>query len=200
MQAVVLHADTFNASKTVQIQKDGGTVIDTIVFTHNGERRETYAFDVTSDALRTARLLRIVDTSTGVPWSLMDVEWVFNREPKAGKVWEIQYTGADAQDYFHVFQILLTLVSSASTTMETYADGVLIATDTIASTSGLISKTAPIVLPAVKAKLIKWRFESTADLRLYLRDCAIWVMPHGGGDYSILRPFGGVHRDKGAEA
>jgi hypothetical protein len=199
MQAVIIHANTYNQVKALRIEKDGGTLIDTISIQHNGERRETYAFDVTSDALRTARLLRIATTDSD-PWHLIDWEWVFNREPPAAKVWEIQYTGVDTSDYFHVFQILLALASSASTTMETFADGTLIATNTIASTSGVIAKTTPIVLPAKKAKLIKWRLESTADLRLYRRDCAIWTMQYGGGDYAMLRPFGDDHRDQGARA
>lgn len=199
MQAVVIRADTFNTPKTIRIEKDGGTVIDTITLTHNGDRRETYAFDVTDDNLRIARLLRIT-TSDPDPWSLIDYQYIYNREPAAAKVWEIQYTGVDARDYFHVFQILLALRSTASTTMQTYADNTLIATDTVSSTSGSLVKTTPIVLPAVKTKLVKWRFESTADLRLYREDCAIWVMPHAGQDYSILKPFGGIHRDRGAEA
>lgn len=199
MQAIKIHANTYNQVKTLRIEKDGGTLIDTITIQHNGERRETYAFDVTSDALRIARLVRIATTDTD-PWHLVDWEWVFNREPPAAKVWEIQYTGNDTADYFHVFQILLALTSTAATTMETWVDGALLATNSIASTSGVMAKTTPIVLPAKKAKLIKWRLESTADLRLYRRDCAIWAMQYGGSDYTMLRPFGDDHRDEGARA
>lgn len=197
MQGIIIHADTYNQSKTIRIEKDGGTLIDTIVVQHNGERRESYSFDVTSDALRTARLVRIATADTD-PWTLIDWQWVFNREPGAAKVWEIQYSGIDARDYFHVFQIMLAINSSAATTMETFADGTLIDTTTVPSTSGVIAKPAPFVMPAVKTKLIKWRLESTADFRLYQRDCAIWVMPYAGQDYSVLRPFGDVHRDEGA--
>jgi hypothetical protein len=130
---------------------------------------------------------------------LIDWKWVFNREPPAAKVWEIQYTGVDAQDYFHVFQILLALASTDVVTMKTYVDNTLLATNTVVSTAGAFLKTAPIVLPAKKAKLVKWRLESDAVFRLYQRDCALWVMQHGGSDYSMLRPFGDQHRDRGAE-
>lgn len=198
MQGIVIHADTYNQPKVLAIKKDDGTTIDTITIQHNGERRESYAFSTTDDNTRIARLVWI-STADSDPWTLIDWEWKFNREPPAAKYWEIQYTGVDADDYFHVFQILLALRSTASVTLKTYADNTLIATNTIASTSGNLSKTAPIVLPAQMTKLVKWRLESSADFRLYQRDCAIWTMQDGGGDYSMLRPFGDVHRDRGAE-
>jgi hypothetical protein len=198
MQGIVIHADTYNQPKTLVFKKDDGTTLDTITITHNGERRESYSFDITNDLTRIARLVWI-ETADTDPWTLIDWQWVYDIEPRAAKVWEIQYSGIDARDYFHVFQILLALRSTADTTMETYADNTLIATNTVSSTSGLLTKTTPIVLPAVKAKLMKWRLESSADIRLYERDCAIWAMPYAGSDYSILKPFGGPHRAEGAK-
>ena len=55
-------------------------------------------------------------------------------------------------------------------------------------------------MEAHKGLAVKFRLTSNAPFRLFQRDCAIRVQGWGiPGGYSIQRPFGGPHREVGAQ-
>lgn len=73
----IVDADTYNASKSIQLQQDGGSVVQTYSFTHNGQKRSTFA--VTTPVI--AKLLRVSPTDE-VPWYLEDLEWLVEPYPE----------------------------------------------------------------------------------------------------------------------
>lgn len=195
MQGVLLDLDTLNVATSVRVEYDGAQVGHTHTITNNGRRSEWIAFTTPF----VARLVRIVDAVTGVPIKVIAADWVFNRESPSVKVWETQYTSLDIDGWKHAFQYRLALACSDTVTLETYIDGgTLMSTHTIASTSGVKVLTAPLVLPARKFKLVKFRLTCASDFRMYVRDLVVQAKGWNDGDYRIVRPFGALDRDQGA--
>lgn len=198
MQGFYIEADTFGVNKTLRVEYDGGQLGDTITINHNGRRREAYSFAIPF----TARLVRIATVDTD-PWELYDVEWRFNPEPPAAKVWRIQFTGFDIPGYKHLYHVRPALASAATVTMKLYADSnVEYHTQTIAATGGSnydFLRRPTLIVPAKKFKLWAAEFSSATAFRMYMKDVEVLVKGWGaGGDYQLQRPFGDMHRTEGA--
>lgn len=198
MQGIIIDADTFNVAKTLRIEYDGGQLGDTVTITHNGRRRESYSFAIPF----TARLVRLA-TADADTWELYDYRYVFNPEPPAAKVWQIQFSGFDIPGYKHIQQFRPAYAAPAAVTVELYKDqGTLAATLTLPSTGGAgyaDVERPTFYVPAFKFKLGYMKLSCASDWRLYLRDTEILMKGWGEtGDYHIIRPAGDDHRTTGA--
>lgn len=197
MQGVFIHSNTGGVDKTLRIEYDGGQLGDTITINSNGERLEPYSFDTPF----IARLVRIASADTD-NWKLFGWDWRFNREAPLVPEWETQYTSLDIDGYKHAFSIQVAVASTADANLSLYLDGEADpwTTLTVPATGGVKKLSAPLILPARKFEMVKFKLTSTtsAGLRAYVRD--LIVLCKGWNDYSYrtVRPFGEIDRDNGA--
>ena len=77
VNGILLHADTYNQPKRIQIQFDGGASPTTITIQHNGEETLPYYFTPVY-----AHQMRIVPLDVTVPWRYWaDSSYLYNNEP-----------------------------------------------------------------------------------------------------------------------
>lgn len=194
MQGIYIWSDTGGVDKTVRVEYDGGQLGATLVINSNGERLEPYDFPVPF----IARLVRLATADTD-SWTLYGWDWRFNRESPNVKTWETQYSSLDIDGWKHMFQIQLALACSANVTIETYIDGgTLLATHVIVSTANLKTVTSPLIMPARKFKLVKFRLTCPSNFRVYARDLIVQAKGWNDGGYRTVKPFGEIDRDEGA--
>ena len=197
IQGVVLRANTFDVLKSLQAQYEGGHIGVSFQARHDGETQ--YAYPIATDGWTpfVAELVRLVGVDD-VPWSLIDWRWIWEPAPEAATQWETQYTTFDLPGYMHVADGVFAYQSICPVNVRVWHDDF----------------TADYVLPATateyeryyqrfeaqKGRAVKFRLTSNAPFRLFQKDCAIRVQGWGApGGYLVARPFGGPHRESGAQ-
>lgn len=191
VQGVIIEADTDGVARTVQVQSDGGTVQATLTINHNGQIEAPFSFTPF-----VAHTLRLVPTDAN-SWRLFSVRWVWEPMPELATVWETQGTTHDIPGFQHLRDGYISLISSGVVTLTVTLDGVPFVV-TIPSTAGVHSKPY-VTFPARKGKQYVYRLTAAVGFRLFQRDCEVRVKGWGqAGPYTIVNPFGDVHRERGA--
>lgn len=197
IQGVVIRANTFNEIKAVQAQFEGGHIGVAFNLWHDGET--TYAYPIESAGWTpfVAELVRLVGVDD-FPWVLYDWRWVWEPAPEAATQWETQYTTFDQPGYLAVTDGVFAYQSTCPIDVQVWHD------DEIANytlpVSGTEYQREYLRMQAHKGLAVKFRFTSNAPFRVFQKDCAIRVQSWGtGGGYLVARPFGGPHRESGAQ-
>jgi hypothetical protein len=191
VQGVIIEADTDGLARTIQVQSDGGAVQATLTVDHNGQIEAPFSFTPF-----VAHAMRLVPTDAN-SWRLFNVRWVWEPMPELATVWETQGTTHDIPGFQHLRDGYISLISSGVVTLTVTLDGVPFVL-TIPSTAGAHSKPY-VTFPARKGKQFVYRLSAAAGFRLFQRDCEVRVKGWGqAGPYTIVNPFGDVHREQGA--
>jgi hypothetical protein len=194
-QGFVLHADTFNKVKGLQVRDaDSGAIHPfTPVVQHNGEQTKAYSFNTPF----IAHLVRIEPTDQ-LPWRMFDMVWVSQPTPEAAETWQTQGTSFGFNGYSHIQRIVGAYAATQPVTVTiTSFDGQSPAAITLPSTGGAYEKILQ-VLTANKGQLYFFKATSAAPFQLYLDDWEILVGNWGRqGNYLTYKSLGGK---VGAEA
>lgn len=197
VQGVVLRANTFNVSKAIEVQYDGGTVALTLQATHDGE--ETFAYPLASAGWSpfVAELVRLQGADDD-PWILLDWRWVWEPAPEIATQWETQPTTFDLPGYMSARDGVIAYQSTAAITLNIWHDSSL-QTYTLPTSSGVYTRYW-LNFVAQKGKSLRFQLTSTEPFRLFKRDLSIrlqgWGIP---GGFQVVNPFGGPSRISGAE-
>lgn len=199
VQGVILEADTFNVTKTLEIEIDGNVVAFTFSATHNGQEQLPYSWPPFL-----AHMMRIQAVDNN-PWELYGFRWVFNPAPESVQYWETQTRPINGHGYGHLRDGYITLVSTAPVTVNVITDGVSYpcfdgdtGASTIPSTGGIQLKKYVIFQP-VKGKIVRYNLTSTAPFQVFQDSSEIRVRSWGDtGPYESLRPFGDLSNLTGA--
>lgn len=198
VQGIVLRANTFNATKLLNVQSDGGTTQLTLQAIHNGEVSLAYPLSSSGWTPFVSELVRIAGADD-LPWTLLDWRWVWEPAPELATQWETQYTTFDMPGFLHVYDGVIAYQSTTPITwFIEYQDGST-GTYVLASSAGLYKRVRQITL-AQKGKAVRFRWTADEPFRLFKRDMSVrvgaWGIP---GGYTQQTPFGGPHRASGAE-
>jgi hypothetical protein len=195
-QGFVLHADTFNAVKGIQIRDADTLAVHpfTPVVQQNGETELAYSFNTPF----IAHLVRIEPTDQ-LPWRYFGVKWVAQPTPEVAETWQTQATTHGLQGYMHLRQMSLTYASADVVTFTaTSFDGTSPAPLTFPATGGAVQK---IVLPFTfnKGQLYFYRATSALPFQIYVDKSEVEVGGWGRGSAYVNVPLvGGVGGDKAA--
>jgi len=193
LQGFVLDCDTGAGAATIRVDIDDNVAGATVAIGATTERSER-AF-VFNPPLRTHNM-RLFPLTGNV--RIFGVRWDWQSDSELVSYYEAQETSFDLPGWKHVRELYVAYSSAtAPLTLALYADGVAIAgIPTLPISSGYVR--TRILIPATKFKALRATLTSTANFRLYSRDCSIYVKPWGSaGDYAIAQLFGTRHRDRG---
>lgn len=197
IQGIVLRANTFNTTKLLNVQSDGGTTQLTLSALHNGELTLAYPLSSLGWTPFVSELVRIAGADD-LPWTLLDWRWVWEPAPELATQWETQYTTFDMPGFLHVYDGVIAYQSTTPVNwFIEYQDGSS-ATYVLPTTLGLYKRTRQIT-QAQKGKAVRFRWTADNPFRLFKRDMSVrvgaWGIP---GGYTQQMPFGGPHRADGA--
>lgn len=157
LQGVVIEADTSNLPVSVDVQTDGGAVLQTLSVQHNG-RNET-AFSFTAPAI--THEMRLVPAAA---WRLFGVRWIWKPKPENVAIVEDWTDGGRPGDKFIQGVLVEADTGGVSRTISIYKDGdTSVAAATIAVNHAAQKKTFFPLVPFI-AKTLKlspsgaWRF------------------------------------------
>lgn len=197
VQGVIIRANTFNASKSVEVQYDGGTVAETLELLHNGEETVAYPIDPYGWTPFIAELVRLKGADA-IPWSLLDWRWVWEPAPEAATQWETQETTFNLPGFLSVHDCLIAYMADDPVTLTVWHDNGL-QMHTLPATTGAYLRYYQR-LSAAKGKWARFRLTSDSPFRLFARDTSVRVQGWGiPGGYQVTQPFGGPHREVGAQ-
>lgn len=199
IQGVVLEANTYGVTKTVNVIGDAGTIEATLSVTHDGQEQLPYSWPPFL-----THMLRLQSTDDN-PWELFGVRWVFNPAPEFVTFWETQTRPINGKGYGHMRDGYATIISNAPVTYQVIVDGVSYTVydgdtgaSTIPSTAGVQLKKY-VIYPPIKGKIVRHNLTSSAPFALFMDSSEIRV--HSWGDtgvYEQLRPFGDLSNTTGA--
>jgi len=195
LQGMRIIGDTYNDTKYLEVQYDGGQTADTFSIQLDGERTVARAWPPV-----VAHQMRLIgqNVSPEVDWNLLDLEWIWEPEPESVTHWEMQFSSMDLPGFYHVREVLIAHRSTSDITMTVYVDDV--STDVYTIPAGGAGVRDKVYLPLVarKGKLYKFRFTATEGFALYLKDIEVRAKAWGqDGPYQIFRPFGDATRSNG---
>ncbi len=196
VQGLILRANTFGQTRSVQVQYDGGTVALTLSVNHNGEIEKAYPG--VGDAWNPfiAHLVRLVPTDAN-DWLLLGWRWVFEPSPELVTRWITQPTTHDLSGYQHLFDGFIPYMATAPVTLTVTLDGAPYVY-TLPSSGGAYVKHYLHFQPK-KFRWAEYSAVSSSGFRVFERDMEIRVKAWGSsGPYSTVRPFGDVSRIAGA--
>lgn len=191
LQGFRLKGDTGGLAKSIQVEIDGGTVVEGFVFSPSGESVQT--FSLTNPVV--CHEMRIKGTD-GDLWRNFGIEWIFEPEPEQALTWETQVTSFDLPFFHHIREVMIAHRSTANITMTITTDGVSNVYTIPHGSGDRVRSYLPT--KAVKAKYHKFRFTSSAPFGLWLPDIECRVGAWGRSDgYTVQRPFGDISRANG---
>ena len=197
VQGVIIRANTFNATKSVEVQYDGGTVAETLELLHNGELTVAYPIDPYGWQPFIAELVRLKGADA-VPWSLLDWRWVWEPAPEAATQWETQETTFNLPGFLAVHDCLIAYMADDPVTLTVWHDNGL-QMHTLPATAGAYLRYYQRLTTA-KGKWARFRLTSDSPFRLFARDTSVRIQGWGiPGGYQVVQPFGGPHREVGAQ-
>jgi hypothetical protein len=201
VQGVVLRANTYGNTKSIQVQYDGVNTAPqvgvTLSVNHNGERSMAYPLAAGGWAPFIAELVRL-QGADDVEWSLLDWRFVWEPAPELATQWETQYTSFGYPGFLDVFDSVIAYQSTSPVSFVVeYQDGPT-GTYILPSSAGLYRR-ARVIHLAQKGKAVRFQWTAGAPFRLFKRDISCRVQPWGlPGGYQQQRPFGGPHFEDGA--
>lgn len=207
IKGVIIEADTLGVARLVDVWVDGGfNTALTIPATTKG-RRQIFQF---SFAQTKGRYFRLTPADQS-KWQLYQYQWIFDEEPLELVRWETQELTHGISSWKSPLFGYVTVRSSADVLLQVTCynqSGVATTKNyTIANTGGLKTKTF-VPFEATKGMLVKYLLTSSAPFALYREETDVAVMPWGGEQYSMVKPFGnddldltrGMYRASGVAA
>lgn len=196
VQGVIIRANTYGATKLVQVQKDGGVVALTLSLNHDGETQVAYPLASAGWTPFVTELVRLVGADD-VDWQLLEARFIYEPAPELATQWETQFTSHDFPGYQTVRDMVVGYEATEPFTLTMTCDDRIIV-QTLPSTGGVYKRTYLPICPN-KEKAVKYQWTTTAPGRLYKKDLAVRVQPWGfPGGYRVVNPFGGPSRADGA--
>lgn len=198
IQGVLIRANTFGATKSVQVQGDGGVVELTLEINHNGEQTKAYPLVSTGWTPFLAHLVRLVGADA-TPWQLYTsgTVWVFEPSPEMATEWTTQPTTHDLPGYLSVRDMVVAYLSTSPVTFTLSYDGTA-RSYTLPDTLGVYSRVY-LTLGAGKGRSVQYRWSADEPFALFKRDMSVRVQGWGiPGGYQSTSPFGGPSRSDGA--
>lgn len=198
VQGVLIRANTFGSTKSVEVQYDGGTVALTLSINHDGEQTKAYPLSADGWTPFTAHMVRLVGADD-TPWQLYEDRtiWVFEPSPELATEWTTQPTTHDLPGYLSVRDMVVAYLATDPVVLTVYYDGAPVVYP-LPATSGAYARTY-VPLRAGKGRAVQYSWTSDAPFSLFKRDCAVRVQGWGiPGGYQTLNPFGGPSRADGA--
>jgi hypothetical protein len=193
VQGLRLHANTYGAYKTFQIQFDGYRVAvnaagNPLVVTVNfdGEQTQPISLPVPFRA----HMMRLVPLDN-VPWQVFpDTGWIIEPEPEPANYWISQPTALGQNGYLHARELWMAFAASQDGgVVSAVVDG-----GTPFTLATLPKAATPqkgyFTCPPLKGRY--WQLTATGTgLQIYERDVEFLVKSWGStGPYSRVRPFG----------
>lgn len=196
LQGFRLTADTEGQTRSIMIQGDQAN-IQTFSVTHNGETTIPYSFTTPVNV----SMMRVLPLDED-PWRLFGIEWIWEPAPDLALNWQTQGTTHDIPGYQFLKDGYIAHASTETLVLNINIDGVVFSYNIPASGGVYIKTYVSLDIKgngqALKGRLFSYQVVSTAEFRLYKRDCEIRVHPWDGGGFVIARPFGDLHRSSGA--
>lgn len=191
-QGVIIKADTFGQNKQLHYHNDLGVRQETIIINHDGERTIAYSFDppFISHTIR-----RVADD--GIPWIPMTEVYITDREPESAKTWEGEFNTHDLTGLIMIQRFAIAYRSDANATLKlTFEDGeVQDYINILPNSNGNYNKEFFFTRPK-KWKACKYRIETNGKIRIYRRDCEIWMKSFGSDKpFQRFSAFGGSSRE-----
>lgn len=196
LKAIVFEVDTFGEDKTVQIQADETTVLDTVTVNTTGRNVVEIAIPQVL-----GRVFRFFPVDNH-PSRLYSLRPVFDEEPFNLTRWETQELAwGESGTWKSIVQGQITLRSTAEVTLTVRQQtsqvlGTALTEDTyvIPSTDG--EKRVAWVPPfARKWILAKFLLTSDQPFYLYQEESSVVIQPFGGGEPYVTKPFGNSDAD-----
>jgi len=193
VQGMVLEADSLGTNVVLQIQGDGGVVLEALTVNFNG--RSEIAFPQASGdwVPFVTHNLRIVPQA---PIRIFGVRWIWTKLPEAATRWRTQFTTNGLQGWDSVYDGYISHISTAPLTFTVTPDTGSVMSVTIPSSGGVFTKTL-FQFPTNKFKSCQWEITSTQPARIFLKDLEVHMRQWNGDDV-IRRPFGEVTQDGAA--
>lgn len=200
-QGIQVKADTYGENKTVEIHYTDSDGVEqtgpTITMNHDGQSIRDYAFPTPFYGF----LVRLVPTDAN-PWELFQYEIDAQPSPQYGDTWSTPETSLGMNGYFHLHRGFLSLISTATVTMNVVIDGTTYPSSgyTFTSTNGSYEKVAFQFVSPTKGKSIKFVFSSDEPFRIFQQDLQLYARSWGdAGPFRSIAPFGGASYTSGAE-
>lgn len=185
LQGFDLEADTSGTDVSLQLQGDGGAVIETFTANHNG--RIVIPYSLTNPYI--THTMRIVPSGA---IRLFNIKWYWRPEAEKVTIWESQPSSLGLPGFFFFRDAYIAHLSTANLTLTVTVDGVPY-TYTVAHSSGLYTKTY-VPLHQMKGKQAAFRLTSTAPFRLYGEDSEVRVKAWAARQtYNTVPAFGNEH-------
>jgi hypothetical protein len=194
-QGILVHADTFNKPKNIQIRdSDTNTlhVLQPALMQHNGEKTVPYSFVAPFVAHEVRE-----EPQDLVPWRKWGIEYVFQPTPEAVQSWITQLSALSGKGYMTIPRIEAAWAATQPVTLTITAfDGTSPAVLTLPSTTGAYQKLL-LTLTANKGMMYQFSATSPAPFQLWLPDWIVWVGAWGRTSELIpYRNLGGPFGDK----
>jgi len=194
LKAIIFECDTFNQSKSVQVEVDG-TIAETLSVVANGRR-------VVQIALAEQKLGRVwrMFPVDGNPGRLYSAQPVFDEEPLALDRWESQESTHDQHGFLLPIEAQVTLKSTKDVVLTLFIH--VNQTGTVLSQEYLIPPTVGIKqkcfvpFKARKGVLIKYLLTSEDPFWLYQEESSVVILPWGSDQPIVVRPFGNADVDR----
>jgi hypothetical protein len=189
IKGVIVEADTLGVSRIVEVWVDGTFNTSLTIPATTKGRREIFQF---SFAQTKGRYFRLTPADQS-KWQLFQYQWIFDEEPLELVRWETQELTHGIAQWKSPLFAHVTLRSTAVVilivTVYNQSGVALTKTYTIPSTAGLKTKTF-IPFEATKGMLVKYLLTSSSPFALYREETDVAIMPWGGQQYSMVKPFG----------
>lgn len=190
LQGFDLEADTGGVPISIQLQGDGGTVIQT--FTANHNNRIVIPYSLTNAYI--THTMRLVPSG---PIRVFNVKWFWRPESESVLVWEAPPTTLGLTGYWYLRDGFIAHRSTADLTLTITVDGTA-HIFTIAHSNGNYKKSY-VPLTTLKGKQMQFKLTSTSNFRFYRDDSEFRVKAWGSGEsFQIAHPFG-TPQNTGAE-
>jgi hypothetical protein len=183
-QGVIIEADTFAQDKILKFRGDDNFDEAEITINHNGRMVKSYSFEQPFISHKIRRY-----SEDGIEWISYQEEYVFDKEPELGDVWESQFTTYGLNGFKQCKFPTIVVASTDVVRFILNLDGEELEYE-LASTGGE-KGVIDFHIDARKWKLIKIRLESDEKFRLYKNDCELWIKEwNGQNDFQVIKPFG----------
>jgi hypothetical protein len=195
VQGFVLRCDTLGATRSFDVQSDGGVVQQS--FTVSASNEQEIAFSFTTPFI--THLLRLHPTDSNF-WRVHAIRWIWEPAPELTGNWITQQTTHDFQGWWSHRDAYIPVISTANVTLTVTLTGNPTASYsyTLPSTSGVYNKLYAVLSP-MKCLAAVYSLTSPAGFRLFQKDLEVRVKQWGSvGPYVSKTPAGDLSRMNGA--
>lgn len=197
-QGCILHADTFDASKVVEVRDSDSFTLHTLQpspIVLNGENRLALSFGTPFYA----HMVRL-EPQDKVPWRLFDVEWKCQPAPENVQTWVTPFSSFGLPGYKSLPWIDLAYRASDNVTLSfSVVDGTAPQSISLPSTGSAPYQTLRVFLTPNKGLAYQFSATSSGDFQIFLEDWTFWVAPWGRKGALVPWKALGGHFGPGAE-